>query len=134
MDIRLLPDVVVMLLLLVHAITCLRWLMVKRAQYLPLLLNQHRWPLLLQKAKWVILTFAGLGTLIYAFVIWRMCELAAHLGLLGASGIFLMVQLSVVCLGVLWLRCVINLMVIANAMIFRQRPVQGDQADQGGQA
>ena len=127
MDIRLLPDVVVMLLLLVHAITCLRWLMVKRAQYLPLLLNQHRWPLLLQKAKWVILIFAGLGTLIYAFVIWRICELAAHFGLLGASGIFLMVQ-------VLWLRCVINLMVIANAMIFRQRPVQGDQADQGGQA
>jgi hypothetical protein len=131
MDIRLVPDLVVMLLLLVHAITCLRWLMVKRAQYLPLLLDQHRWPLLLRKAKWVILTFAGLGTLIYAFIIWRICELAAHFGLLGASGIFLIVQLSVACVGVLWLRCVINLMVVANAMIFRQRPVQGDH---GGQA
>ncbi len=130
MDIRLLPDLVVMLLLLVHAITCLRWLMVKRAQYLPLLIDPHRWPLLLRKAKWVIITFTAVGALIYGFAVWRICELAAHFGLLGASGIFLIMLLSIACVSVLWLRCVINPLMVANAMVFRQRPAQVD----GGQA
>ncbi len=124
MDIRLLPDLLVISLMLVHAIGCLRWLMICKPTYVPLMLDKHRRPLLWSKAKRVIVALATVSLLLYLFALWRIGVTLAVFGLLGASGWLLLILLSVGCLAVLLLRCAINPMVIANAMIFRQRPVQ----------
>lgn len=124
MDIRLLPDMLVISLMLVHAIDCLRWLMVCKPTYIPLLLDKHRRPLLWSKAKRVSIALATVGLLLYLFALWRIAVTLAVFGLLGASGWLLLMLLSVGCIAVLLLRCAINPMVIANAMIFRQRPMQ----------